>query len=669
MSDNGDSYDSGSDSAKSESGLPVSRRGVLAATGLAGLGLAGSTAVSAQDQDEDDNPSHPKFAVKEHDHSGTYGEASRLGVEAPIESITVNSINTARQNDIVYASEYESLNAAVESTDAESVHVVLPEGVTPLNEPIENIDRDLIIEGKGKNVSTVRSVGASAFYRQEGDAHDQTLLLNGFTLDLNHVPSDEVIVSEGDFGQLLVNEFKGLNMNLEETNDQRGFFEFRVGDVDLVQIDNSEFRFDTIINRHEPKYLLFNGSGQGGPVADGEEQATIDRFVVRNTLNIGERIHLADRPDVNHYIGCRAFIGQFALVSGCNFRQWDQYATFLQGSSEATIKILNNHLQQPGDADIIRTGATEDGTTIHVHGNTIRNALMPSDRAIIVQNTSGATPSTVMVTNNIVEDFHVGLEVTGGHNILIENNSFKNIGHATNPPDFEDDPRFGDDVGSHVAVYVRSRNTSTRDVRISGNIITTPGDERKLGPGIWVLEAAEDWEGGYLVVENNIIVGNDNLRGSDREEAIDLDVETPVIIKRHNEVMDEEGEVIDDGDDGDDGNDGDDGAEEVPDVYLLQPNGNDPITAGPGEGFEITWEVDKACDYRLEYLDEDADQVWGDATVFDGDGAGRVQEEGEYTNTVVTPDETGTYNVRVRVENEAGATGSRGGNAKVIVED
>lgn len=84
------------------------------------------------DGNRDGGPENSPFAVKEHDHSGTYGISMDLGAEKPVELITVEDLMTVetpvvdvRAHGAVGDGETDDAKALQSAADAATPHGVL----------------------------------------------------------------------------------------------------------------------------------------------------------------------------------------------------------------------------------------------------------------------------------------------------------------------------------------------------------------------------------------------------------------------------------------------------------------------------------------------------------------------------------------------------------------
>lgn len=511
MTNNGNSDGEGSD----RSTLGFSRRNILAATGLAGLGLVGSASASAQDPGNGNGPSNAPFAVKEHDHSGTYGAAAALGVEEPVTSITVDELTSAHHNATVYASEFNTLNEAVDSarerTDGD-IKVVLPPGSTQYTDTINVRGRSITIQGQGKNQSKLEADGVermiTAFF-DEGDPH--SVSLEGFTLDLMQEPGKGRAFTMENGHTMAVRDVRIREMNLANRDGQYGLI--RGVNVELLDVVDNEIRFDTMTNRA--------GAGSRDKIRVVNSPVSVKQFNAVGNRLIGERLPIDERPERNFLNGFRVEVAEngIATVRDNIFENWDQYATFIGGKAGASVFVVNNALPNAGDADIIRAHAAEDGAQVVIHGNTIEKGdELTGDRGIISQSFSGAVADSVRITDNYIEGVMVPIEVNNGaRNMIVTGNTIKNCGHLRL---------------THDAILLRSAVGGSdqelmRNARVAGNVIDNTEVDRKLGNIIRF--AGETWEG-FAVVENNIA---DGIVAESIDEAIatnlgDSDVEIVV---------------------------------------------------------------------------------------------------------------------------------------------
>lgn len=105
--------------------LPLTRRGMLAASAGGLLATGGATAQSDGDEaDSDDGDGdRPPFSPREHDHSGERGSTARLGAAAPVASITARTITAEKLNDVrhVHAGDWDDrLQDEIDTAAAEA---------------------------------------------------------------------------------------------------------------------------------------------------------------------------------------------------------------------------------------------------------------------------------------------------------------------------------------------------------------------------------------------------------------------------------------------------------------------------------------------------------------------------------------------------------------------
>jgi len=121
--------------------LALSRRGLLTA-GAVGLGLAGVDTATA-DHGGDSNAANSKFAVKEHDHSGHFDTATRLGESAPVESI-----RTEQVNDAAYPQTAEDIKGTIESApNGQTIFLPSAQDEYEIDNPINIIGQTIKVVG------------------------------------------------------------------------------------------------------------------------------------------------------------------------------------------------------------------------------------------------------------------------------------------------------------------------------------------------------------------------------------------------------------------------------------------------------------------------------------------------------------------------------------------
>lgn len=133
-----------SDRERVDKRFSTKRRSVL--SGAAALGLAGvfgttQPARGAESSDEED----PPWAPDEHDHSGEYGTATRLGNNTRIESVQSAKINSVHHLDPDAEDWGAAVNAALEEMEENEVLRVPP--VEYRTETTAVLDKDIVLVG------------------------------------------------------------------------------------------------------------------------------------------------------------------------------------------------------------------------------------------------------------------------------------------------------------------------------------------------------------------------------------------------------------------------------------------------------------------------------------------------------------------------------------------
>lgn len=111
--------------------LPFTRRSILAASAIGLLATGSVSALSDPDGDDGDDGRGPPFAPRDHDHSGERGATARLGVAAPVESITARTITAEKLNDIrhVHAADWDDrLQDEIDAAAANAERTVVVHG-------------------------------------------------------------------------------------------------------------------------------------------------------------------------------------------------------------------------------------------------------------------------------------------------------------------------------------------------------------------------------------------------------------------------------------------------------------------------------------------------------------------------------------------------------------
>lgn len=148
-----------------DTSLPLVRRDLLAGVGVLGLAGLGAGIAGADDGDDE-----ARFARREHDHSGEYGAASRLGEHAPVESMTVDDLRTGvapvidvrahgAQGD-GETDDYAAIQAAVDAAGDQAV-IYFPAGTYHISDAITASDTSLTFRGDGTGVSYLRFTEAT----------------------------------------------------------------------------------------------------------------------------------------------------------------------------------------------------------------------------------------------------------------------------------------------------------------------------------------------------------------------------------------------------------------------------------------------------------------------------------------------------------------------------
>lgn len=153
--------DENTESGSDQSEFPFGRRGLLTGAAAAGaVGLAGCLGLGDSGGSGDGGS-----AALEHDHSGEDGEASRLGVDEPVESITVADLRTKEAPVIDVRAfgaqgdgetdDHEAIQQAAAEAPARGV-LYFPPGEYMVGGAIRIEDKSIAVAGDGTGVTWVQ---------------------------------------------------------------------------------------------------------------------------------------------------------------------------------------------------------------------------------------------------------------------------------------------------------------------------------------------------------------------------------------------------------------------------------------------------------------------------------------------------------------------------------
>lgn len=373
-------------SEETEEPLPFSRRGVLAASSLLGLGLVSSTGgVSAQSSDSDPGDDSP-FALDDHDHSGDY-----LGEESPVDRIDVETVRADNVSTTRYADSIAEVNeyikeapSSVEMNEQSGVKIVLRQGTIepdPEELPVE-LKSGVVIEGQGSKATSidVRGIGKPVF---KYDRAKQAVARHVTIRDLKVQGSwfdDDVDVAPGSKGVFLKNihywliencTFLGLDVGIDIPGSWTGLIENCHVDGCAEYGIRADFFDNSPRNGMEPNNIQ---------IKDCEVKRT-----KRGEAQVG--IYLAS--------------GKNALVSGTDVSGSGRYAVLAEDYEGVAIHgayFENNGNNQDRDGDgrnePVQIGLAPDGSSgrvigASIIGNTIGHSAGDHSIGIKVNNVRG----------------------------------------------------------------------------------------------------------------------------------------------------------------------------------------------------------------------------------------------------------------------------------------
>lgn len=343
-------------------------------------------------------------------------------------SLDAEEIDSTNVNGVIYSDNYDTLNDAVDDATGDVTEIYVGEGTTTFDDSISWSSGRLIIKGKGIDETILRSDGESRFINEFFDRPDASLHLEGFTLDMDNVESNGRSLNiNGERGDIHIESVAFQNIDLGSQGGSGGVVNINE-DANRIKVVDSEFRYDTLTNRQNEKYRCVSTTG-----------SAVKQFIARDNYHIGE---LVDRNDesidfVNGYV---VDVTDFALVDGCYFEEWDQYATFLRTASDhASHHISNCASYNHGSGDQFRAGASTGTehiaitiTNCSTKGTGVARSTgekLAGDRGFVIE--GSGTLGEVTVSNCTAHDTLTAISAPHAQNMKVSDCVFRNIGSLT----------------------------------------------------------------------------------------------------------------------------------------------------------------------------------------------------------------------------------------------
>jgi hypothetical protein len=198
--------------------------------------------------------------------------------------------------------------------------------------------------------------------------------------------------------------------------------------------------------------------------------------------------------------GYRGSINDYAYIGG-EFKDWDQYATFLStGEADAHINVQAS-ANNVGNSDIFRAGSDVAGGGTITFGGAVTGVKDNGDRGFIIETANA--PAVVNLDNIVVDAGYVGCEVQAGETIIgtvtLSDMGDPDAGENQKPLTINDKSA---PIGSvHLRVHISSSDSSVT-----------------MDPAIELLEQNSNWSDETHVIEG-IAKDYENTQVDDQTDA------------------------------------------------------------------------------------------------------------------------------------------------------